>query len=143
MNQTNRHLELLIDRQGMRLASQLNAATVALPHDVSERLRAARERALASRKVESSRPVIATTVGRGGELSLGWGGEEQMGWLGRLSSTLALCLLVFGMLGISEAQSELRARELAEVDVALLTDELPPAAFADPGFLQFLQSEDL
>jgi hypothetical protein len=66
-----------------------------------------------------------------------------MGWFGRLSSTLALCMLVFGMLGISEAQSEMRARELAEVDVALLTDELPPAAFADPGFLQFLQSEEL
>jgi hypothetical protein len=66
-----------------------------------------------------------------------------MSWMGRLSSTLALCLLVFGMVGISEAQSELRARELAQVDIALLTDELPPAAFADPGFLQFLQTEDL
>jgi hypothetical protein len=47
------------------------------------------------------------------------------------------------MLGISEAQNELRARELAEVDLALLTDDLPPAAFADPGFLQFLQTEEL
>jgi hypothetical protein len=35
------------------------------------------------------------------------------------------------------------ASELAEVDVALLTDELPPAAFADSGFLQFLQSDEL
>jgi len=25
--------------------------------------------------------------------------------------------------------------------VALLTDELPPAAFADPGFLQFLKTD--
>jgi len=31
--------------------------------------------------------------------------------------------------------------ELAEVDVALLTDVLPPAAFADPGFIEFLKSE--
>lgn len=143
MNQKNRQLELLMDRLGLRLVSQLNAGAAALPHDVSERLRAARERALASRKVETSRPVVSVLANRGGELSLTWGGEERMGWFGRLSSTLALCLLVFGMLGISEAQSELRARELAEVDVALLTDELPPAAFADPGFLQFLQSEDL
>ena len=29
--------------------------------------------------------------------------------------------------------------ELAEVDAALLTDALPPAAYADPGFLQFLK----
>lgn len=142
MNQKKRQLELLMDRQGLRLASQLNAGAASLPHDVSERLRAARERALASRKVEVSRPVVAVSS-QGSQLSLGWGGEEQMGWFGRLSSTMALCLLVFGMLGISEAQSDLRARELAEVDVALLTDELPPAAFADPGFLQFLQSDEL
>jgi hypothetical protein len=66
-----------------------------------------------------------------------------MGWFGRLSSGLALLLLVVGMLGISEAQNELRARELAAVDLALLTDDLPPAAFADPGFLQFLQTDEL
>jgi hypothetical protein len=71
------------------------------------------------------------------------GDDERMGWLGRLSSGLALLVLVVGMLGISEAQNELRARELAEVDLALLTDDLPPAAFADPGFLQFLQTEEL
>ena len=109
---------------------------------MTERLRAAREQALARRKVAVSRPA-ATLVSPGGELSLGWGSEERMGWFGRLSSTLALCLLVFGMVGISEAQSEMRARELAEVDVALLTDDLPPAAFSDPGFLQFLQSDEL
>jgi hypothetical protein len=38
-------------------------------------------------------------------------------------------------------QNEDRARELAEVDVALLTDDLPPAAFSDPGFLQFLKTD--
>jgi len=32
-----------------------------------------------------------------------------------------------------------RANELAEVDSALLTDDLPPSAYADPGFLQFLK----
>jgi hypothetical protein len=33
------------------------------------------------------------------------------------------------------------SRELADVDMALLTDELPPQAFADPGFIQFLQKD--
>jgi hypothetical protein len=33
-----------------------------------------------------------------------------------------------------------RANELAEVDSALLIDDLPPAAYADPGFLQFLKN---
>ena len=142
-HQQQRHFDLLMDRQGLRLTSRLNEATVQLPHEITERLRAARERAVASRKVELVRQPSA--YASAGQLALtgGWGTDEQMSWLGRLSSTLALCLLVFGMLGISEAQSDLRARELAQVDIALLTDELPPAAFADPGFLQFLQTEDL
>ena len=29
---------------------------------------------------------------------------------------------------------------MAEVDAALLTDDLPPAAYADPGFVQFLKT---
>jgi hypothetical protein len=133
-------LELLADRQGLRLAAQLSPAASDLPHQVAERLRAARERALASRKLQAARTEPVYNLGT--SLVLSRGDEEPMGWLGRLSSGLALLLLVVGMLSISEAQNELRARELAEVDLALLTHELPPAAFADPGFLQFLQTVD-
>jgi hypothetical protein len=32
-----------------------------------------------------------------------------------------------------------RAKELAEIDAAILTDDLPPAAYTDPGFAQFLK----
>jgi hypothetical protein len=41
---------------------------------------------------------------------------------------------------IHSAQTDRRASELAEVDAALLTDDLPPSAYADPGFVQFLKS---
>jgi len=44
------------------------------------------------------------------------------------------------LLVINSIQNDNRAQELAEVDVALLTDELPPDAFADPGFVQFLKA---
>jgi hypothetical protein len=134
-------LELLANRQGLGLAARLNPAASDLPHEVTERLRAARERALASRKVQTTRAQASYSMGE--SLILSRGDDERMGWLGRLSSGLALLVLVVGMLGISEAQNELRARELAEVDLALLTDDLPPAAFADPGFLQFLQTDEL
>jgi hypothetical protein len=134
-------LELLANRQGLSLAARLNPAASDLPHPVTERLRAARERALASRKVQTAR--AEAVYGVGNSLTLSRGDDERMGWFGRLSSGLALLLLVVGMLGISEAQNELRARELAAVDLALLTDDLPPAAFADPGFLQFLQTDKL
>ena len=29
--------------------------------------------------------------------------------------------------------------DLAEIDTALLVDDLPPAAYSDPGFIQFLR----
>jgi hypothetical protein len=32
--------------------------------------------------------------------------------------------------------------EVAEVDAALLADDLPPAAYSDPGFVQFLKTTD-
>jgi hypothetical protein len=52
-----------------------------------------------------------------------------------------LIALVAGMLLINSMQDDNRARELAEVDVSLLTDVLPPEAFADRGFVQFLKAE--
>jgi hypothetical protein len=133
----SRHQDSLIDRQGLALAARLNEASAALPRDVSERLRAGRERALAYRKVQAQALRASQGV-----LALADGTEETMGWVGRLGTLLALCLLVVGMLGISEIQNELRARELAQVDLALLLDDLPPAAFSDPGFIQFLKSEE-
>jgi hypothetical protein len=49
--------------------------------------------------------------------------------------------LVAGLLVISVVQDDDRASELADVDSALLADDLPPAAYADPGFAQFLKSD--
>ena len=48
--------------------------------------------------------------------------------------------LVVGLVVINTAQDESSANDLAEVDAALLTDDLPPAAYADPGFVQFLKT---
>jgi len=49
--------------------------------------------------------------------------------------------LVVGLVSISVWQEDQRFKELAEVDSALLTDDLPPAAYTDPGFVQFLKTE--
>ena len=38
------------------------------------------------------------------------------------------------------AQDEATAAEIAAVDAALLTDDLPPAAYTDPGFVQYLKA---
>lgn len=126
-----------MDRYGMRLAARLTESTAELPHDISERLRAARVQALARRK-PVPRPASAV-LGRGGAAVLS-GGDDSPGLWGRLASALPLVALVVGLVAINVVQNEDRARELAEVDTALLTDDLPPSAYADPGFVQFLRA---
>lgn len=132
-------LNVLQDRYGLKATFYLSAGTADLPYDISERLRAARMQAVAKRKIASSQPATAV-IGNGGSATLAGGHDDGLGWFGRLASILPLIALVVGMLVITSVQNDMRAQELAEVDAALLTDELPPAAFADPGFVQFLKA---
>jgi len=81
-------------------------------------------------------PSLATSSG-GGSLTLG---QEHFGWWGRLAAALPLVALVVGLIAIKAIQDDNRANELAEIDATLLLDDLPPAAYADPGFFQFLKT---
>ncbi|WP_428567684.1 DUF3619 family protein [Ramlibacter sp.] len=121
---------------GRRVAARLAAGTAELPYDVTERLRAARMQALARRKVEA-KPAPAV-FGMGGAAALGFG-DEGFGLWSRIGSVVPLVVLAFGLVFIHTIQTEQRASEVAEVDVAILTDDLPPAAYTDPGFAQFLR----
>jgi hypothetical protein len=114
---------------------RLQAGTDEIPYDIGERLRAARTRALAARKQPATAPVVVARGG--GTLALG----ERRSWFNRIASAVPLVVLAAGLVAIYSIQTERRASELAEVDAALLTDDLPPAAYADPGFVQFLKSE--
>lgn len=130
--------EILQDRFGTRLAARLSGGTDSLPYDVSERLRAARVQALGKRKLSSLQTSPAVVSAGGGTAALGFGDDGWNLW-GRLAAALPMVALVVGMVAIKVVQDDARANELAEVDVALLTDNLPPSAYTDPGFLQFLR----
>lgn len=134
-----KHTEILQDRYGFKTASYLSAGAAALPYDISERLRAARAQAVAARKVARIR-TSAATASSGVGSSLTWGADDSFGLWNRIGSVLPLIALVLGLLTINSLQSDNFVLELAEVDSALLTDELPPDAFADPGFVQFLKT---
>jgi hypothetical protein len=124
------------DQFGRAVAARLNAGTDELSYEVRERLRAARVRALETRKKAAVAPTIMRNGGSTATLALG-DGEPSL--FNRIASVLPLILLAAGLVLIHIVQSDHRASELAEVDAALLTDDLPPAAYADPGFLQFLK----
>jgi len=130
--------QLAQDRLGLRITARLSDATGSLPHDVSERLRAARVQAVGQRKMALKYAVAGLVASNGaGSVTLG---HEHFSWWGRFAAAIPLLALVVGLIAINIIQDEDRAHELAEIDAALLTDDLPPAAYADPGFLQFLKS---
>jgi hypothetical protein len=111
-----------------RLAAGLDAP---LSRDIAERLRAARVRAVAARRISTHQ------VQSNGTLTMGQAHEQMRPW-GWLASVVPLIALVVGLVTIKHFQDEHRAREVAEVDTAMLIGDLPPSAYADPGFLRFL-----
>ena len=61
-------------------------------------------------------------------------------WWWRLSSLAPLALLIVGLVWVHEFHRSEEIVAVAEVDAALLTDAVPPSAYADPGFAEFLKS---
>ncbi len=127
-----------IDRYGAKVARRLAAGADELPNDISERLRAARTQAVAQRKVLAQLRPAGGVFASGRTAVLG-GGDEGLNLWSRIASALPLLALAAGLVFIHGFQGERRAAELAEVDTALLTDDLPPAAYTDPGFALFLK----
>lgn len=125
------------DRFALRLTALLSDAAESLPYDISERLRAARVQALGLRKI-AFRQTATHVALSGGAATLTFG-NDHLGWWERIAAALPLLALVLGLIAITVIQNDKRASEVAEIDAALLTDDLPPAAYADPGFLQFLK----
>jgi len=130
-----------IDQVGRAISRRLNEHAADLPHDITERLRVARRQAPAQRMPVPSRifvPQLATDRGVGMGIS-----DEGLNLWNRLASALPLIVLLFGLATIHVFQNEHRANEIAQLDAELLIDDLPPAAYTDPGFLIFLKSNPL
>ncbi len=131
-------------RFGLAVAGSLSEQSEDLPHSVTERLRFAREQAMerarASRRVQTA-PVAQTASGvvrSGNSLAL-IGGPGR--WF-KLASVLPLLLLVAGLLLIQHSQWYEQVLAAAEIDTALLSDKLPPSAYSDPGFSEYLSDEE-
>ena len=105
-----------------KIKQHLNQSLRAVPADKTERLRAARERALARQR-----------KGSGAKLAVAGGGFQfaQIEWIGHL---VPLTVLAAGLIGISYWHQSNRAEENADIDMQMLVDELPPQAYADKGF---------
>jgi hypothetical protein len=128
-------------RFGVRVAALLGERARATPPDISERLRFAREQALARAKAARRQEQLATAaapavVARGRAAVL----ADRPGWWVKLASAMPLAMLVLGLVAIDRAHDRAQIAAAAEVDAALLSDDLPPAAYTDPGFAEYLKT---
>ncbi len=130
------------DRYGMSIAARLSDGSDALPNDIIERLRVSRVQATAKRKLVAAPRTASVVVANGSAATLSMGsGDDDFSLWNRLISALPLIALMAGLVGIHLFQNDRRANEIAEIDAALLIDDLPPAAYTDPGFVQFLKAK--
>jgi hypothetical protein len=142
----DRRVEILQERFARRVAGALTELQVAQPRrDVEERLRVAREQALilAPRTSAVQRRAGADGLvgGAGGAAILGRSGDVQAPWWLRLSSLVPLAVLLLGLVLIDDRYTQSQIEAAAEVDAAILADDLPPEAYGDPGFVEYLKGE--
>lgn len=127
-----RDLDALQARFALRVTSRLSEHAESLPEDVTERLRFARQSALARARAARSAAGAAAPAPR-----RTWGVAP---WWIKLASFAPLVMLLLGLGVIDELHDRSEIAAAAEVDVALLADDLPPDAYQDAGFLEFLKT---
>jgi hypothetical protein len=127
-----------VDRIGSAVRECLDGSTAQLPSRVTDRLYSARLAAMAARKQEFV-PQLERVLRP--QLSLNQGGnsgQSPSNW-SRLSWFAPFIVLALGLLAIAEWQQDARINDIAAVDIALLSDDVPPDAYMDSGFLAFLK----
>lgn len=122
-------------RIGLRLAARLSERSEDLAPDISERLRFAREKAL-----ERARAA----QGAGQTVTLSGGSAAVLGrapnWWIRFASALPAVALAAGLVLIQYWHTQEQIATAAEVDADLLADDLPPTAYSDAGFVEYLKT---
>jgi hypothetical protein len=111
----------------------LNEHAEQLPPATVDRLASARKAALARKKPDA--PVRAAER----QLVSNIGSLFTFSTLGRMAVIVPLLALVAGLAGIYQYEEQQRIAELAELDAAVLSDELPLTAYLDTGFNAYLE----
>lgn len=142
MNPRNKHrmaplpTDVAEARFALRVTALLSEQGDRLPHDIGERLKVARQQAIGARRRPAAR-ASAAAQRQGDTLTIGGSGEPR--WL-RWVSVLPLLALVGGLLLIQHEHRQEQIEAAADIDAALLGDDLPPAAYRDAGFVEFLKT---
>ncbi len=126
-------------RFATRVVAALDQSLKTLPAATVDRLVQARKAALRAHKPETRgvpawKPALAGADARGGAsgwFSEGWG---RAGFIGSALVLVCACLA-----GLYQIEQQKRIEELADVDMAVLGDDVPISDYADHGFNAFLK----
>jgi hypothetical protein len=113
-----------------KIRQHLNRGVHELPPATCDRLRAARERALAVQRV----PVRQSILAAAGSFV-----QHQVESLNLRQLGLAL-LVAVGIVTYTYWSADQSIAEIEAIDSALLADDLPISAFTDSGFIAWLKS---
>jgi hypothetical protein len=139
----SRSLEAIQARFALRITaalSELQSGSDTADNDA--RLRFARQQALMrAREVRSPTLAASAVVAQGGTLALGPSGSSDVTpWWLRLSALVPLAVLLAGLVLIDSQYTRAQIEAAAELDAAILADDLPPEAYRDAGFVEFLKT---
>ena len=116
------------------VAACLSESADQLSPDVAERLRFGREKAV---EIARRSRTEALGVTSSGAAIAGFG---RSSWWLRFASVLPFVALIGGLVMIQNWQTRTQISVAAEIDEALLGDDLPINAYRDPGFAEFLKA---
>ncbi|RKP43703.1 DUF3619 family protein [Trinickia fusca] len=125
-----------------RICRALDENTASLPTSTLDKLATARRTALARKKPEpvaapAFAPVLAHAGGSFGTPRAD-APRERVSPLRRLARAWPLVALVVGVVVVAYWEDVQRAKELADIDAAMLSDDLPLNAYLDHGFNAYL-----
>jgi hypothetical protein len=126
-----------------RVKRALDANLEHLPESTTQSLAEARRVALARKKKAAPAPVrvVAPQFALAGAAGGGMHQPSAWSWLSRLGVAIPLLAGVMLFAGLYEHEHQQRIRTLAEIDVGVLSDELPLSAYLDHGFNAYLAQQ--
>lgn len=124
-----------------RVRHALNEKLDDLPASTTDRLAAARKAALSRKKADApARVRVARTAPAlaGGASFM----SNPFAWMKNVGLAVPLLLIMVGMVGVYQYEQQQSISELAEMDTAVLSDELPLSAYLDNGFNAYLETRE-
>lgn len=123
----------------LKVRRALNESAARLPRATTDRLAAARQIALARKKPDTrTRPVYVPALAGAGNMPTNVGGARKRARWSRLALVWPLLALVCGLAAIRYWENQQHLADIAAIDAAMLSDELPLSAYLDHGFHAYL-----